>query len=172
MYEPCGERGPQDLPDDVVALVRDAQPVSGGRNRRSARRALRLNHADAAVNKANATYAPDQPYDCSRVVTHGSSAKGYPSSASIDARLESANNRYGLFPGKLRANHACTSGLVVDSRKYGRPMVAARRPRMRSEGLSLPSGFHCAPGTIGSSAQLKASSAMCSHIAHWGKGDA
>src|SRR5450432_141486 len=48
----------------------------------------RLYQPHAAHRIAYSTYAPDQPHDCRRVVTHGSSAKGYPSSASIDARFD------------------------------------------------------------------------------------
>ena len=31
----------------------------------------------------------------------------------MDARFDSANSRYGLFPGRVRAHHAWTNGLVV-----------------------------------------------------------
>ena len=62
-------------------------------------------------------------------------------SASIDARFDSANSRYGLAPCRARANQTWTSGLVVDSRKYGSPMVAASRPRISHDGFSAPVGF-------------------------------
>jgi hypothetical protein len=51
---------------------------------------------------------------------------------------------------------------VVESRKYGRPMVPSSRPRIHQVGSSAPVGFQRALVTIGRKARLASSSAMCS----------
>ena len=82
-------------------------------------------------------------------------------SASSEARFESANSRYGLAPNRLLLNHACTSGLNVDIRKYGKPMVAAKSNRIRGPGSSSPPGFHEMSGMIGSNSKAMTTSARC-----------
>ena len=62
-----------------------------------------------------------------------------------------------------RANHACTSGLVDESRKYGRPMVAKSSRRMRATGLSPPAGFQPGSGEIGRKARAATRSAAWIH---------
>ena len=58
-----------------------------------------------------------QPKDWWRVVIHGSTAKGYRISASSEAKFDNANSRYTVPVVCARANQACTSGPVVESRK-------------------------------------------------------
>ena len=75
--------------------------------------------------------------------------------------MDSANRRYGFAPGRARANQACTSGLVAESRRYGSPTAAPSSSRMALTGSSSPSGFQLSAGAIGSVAAAAASSAMC-----------
>ncbi len=73
----------------------------------------------AMASTTNRPYPRLQPSDCTRVLAAGSISGGYSTSASIDATLDSAYSRHTLpsdgVPAKRRANHACTSGPVVDS---------------------------------------------------------
>src|SRR5437016_3405364 len=79
----------------------------------------------------------------------------------MEARLERANNRYGMPPLWLRAYHACNNGLVEESRKYGRPTVAASSARIVADACPAPAGFQLALGMMGSAARLTARTQMC-----------
>ena len=57
--------------------------------------------------------------------------------------------------------HACNSGPVEDSNKYGRPIVAASSPRIRSVGFESASGFQEGDGLIGNNIRHASSSAIC-----------
>jgi hypothetical protein len=81
----------------------------------------------------------------------------------MDAPFDSANKRYGMPARLWRAYHACSSGLVEESRRYGAPTVTASSARMRSEGLPAATVFHAALGTIGNAARLAANTPICSH---------
>jgi hypothetical protein len=52
--------------------------------------------------------------------------------------------------------------VVVESRKYGRPMVTKSRSRMRVIGSSSPCGFQPLEARIGSESSDTPSSATCS----------
>ena len=121
-------------------------------------------HPVAAQTPANTTYSADQPQPSCARSNHGSSRIGKPSSASSDAKLDSANSRYGTALRKRRQYQDCNSGVVVDSRKYGRPIVAVSSSRMRSVGSSSPCGFQLVEARIGSDSSDTASSTMCSVV--------
>jgi len=74
--------------------------------------------------------------------------------------LESENSRYGMRFSVV-AYHTCTSGPVVDSMKYGSPIVAASSSRIRATGSSAPVGFQFAPTMMGSIAALPTSRTTC-----------
>ena len=118
----------------------------------------------AAHTPTNTTYSADQPQPRAARSNHGSSRTGKPSSASSDAKFDSANSRYGTALRKRRQYQDCSSGVVVDSRKYGRPIVAASSSRMRSVGSSSPCGFQVEDARIGSDSSETASSTMCSVV--------
>lgn len=82
--------------------------------------------------------------------------------ATIEARFDSANSRYGLLPGWARANQTCTIGLVVESITKGSPITAASSARMPVIGLPSPAGFHASEAMTGRVAQLAASRSACS----------
>ena len=68
-------------------------------------------HAVAgAEQRKRARTAIDQPQPALRVRSTARTAPDKPSSASSDAKFDSANRRYGTALGKRRQNHACTSG--------------------------------------------------------------
>ena len=118
----------------------------------------------AAHSNANAPYAIDHAQPSSIRPNHGSSSTGNPSSASNDAKFDSANNRYGTAALNRRQYHDCSSGVVVDSRKYGRPIVTASNSRMRTIGSSSPRGFQSADARIGSVASDNTSKPICSSV--------
>src|SRR5512143_3419151 len=60
-----------------------------------------------------------------------------------------------------RAYHACRSGLVEESRKYGSPTLSASSARMRNEGFAPAVIFNAGLGRIGSAATLAARTTMC-----------
>src|SRR5262249_51050359 len=72
----------------------------------------------------------------------------------MEAKLESAKRRYGIPPVWVRAYHACSSGLVEESRKYGSPTVTLSRARMVSDGCPKPCVFQATPGMMGRVARL------------------
>jgi hypothetical protein len=74
-------------------------------------------HATAAQASTKATYIADQAQPSCGSDSHGSASTGKPSSASSEAKFDSANRRYGTAVRKRRQYHACSSGVVVDSRK-------------------------------------------------------
>ena len=114
--------------------------------------------AVAAQISTNAAYSVDHIQPSWGSVNRGSNSTGKPSSASSDAKFESANRRYGTTAWKRRQYHACSSGVVVDSRKYGSPIVAVSSSRIRAIGASSPRGFHSGEARIGSSSSEAASS--------------
>ena len=57
---------------------------------------------------------------------------------------------------------------MVDSRKYGSPIVATSKSRMRSTGSSLPCGFHELEAMIGRQASDTARSATCRYACRRG----
>src|SRR5688572_18741337 len=75
------------------------------------------NHAVPAQRSAKETNRNDQPHPRLFRSKVGSKRIGKPSKASSEARLESANSRYGTTLLNLRQYHACSSGVVVESRK-------------------------------------------------------
>src|SRR6478672_120994 len=106
-------------------------------------------HAVPAQRSANAANRIDQPQPSWLRSNTGSNSTGKPSSASSEAKFESANRRYGTALRKRRQYQDCRSGVVVESRKYGRPMVATRSSRMREIGSSSPRGFQPLEAMIG-----------------------
>src|ERR1019366_3279224 len=94
----------------------------------------------------------------------GSTKNGKLTSASNDPKFESANKRYGIPDPERRTYHACNNGLVEDSRKYGKPIVAPSKIRMRNVGSPACVGRHMGFGKIGSRKQLAPSSPTCSII--------
>src|SRR3954463_3028465 len=74
--------------------------------------------ATLAQRSANPAYRNDQPQPSCFKSNAGSKKSGKPSSASNDAKLESANRRYGTALSKRRQYPACSSGVVVERRKY------------------------------------------------------
>src|SRR6185503_11657169 len=97
--------------------------------------AVRLTrNATLAHNNANAPYANDHPHACSRFVSVGSISTGYASSPAIEPAFDSAKKRHGIAPPLEREYQLCSSGLVDDKRKYGRPTVAASNPKICSSG--------------------------------------
>src|SRR5262245_24042518 len=95
-------------------------------------------HAVATQTTTNAAYNIDQLHPSCGSESCGSNSTGKPSNAVSDARLERANNRYGTTLRNRCQYQACNSGVVVESRKYGRPIVAVRSNRMRRMGASSP----------------------------------
>src|SRR5688572_28148109 len=115
-------------------------------------------HAHAAHARENAPSPTDHTVACARRVSSGSTRNGYDTSASSDPAFESAYRRYGLRPGFTRLNHACVSGPVVDSTKYGSPIVTASSARICRVGASASWACQRDDGTIGSSASAASSS--------------
>ena len=111
---------------------------------------------------------PDQIHACCLTPIEGSIKNGYDSNASIDAKFDSANKRYGLAPGRARANQVCTIGLVVESITYGRPITPASKARMPKIGFASPAGFQKSPAITGSTRQLAASRAVCTQACFFG----
>jgi hypothetical protein len=99
----------------------------------------------------------------------GSTAIGYVSSASSEARLDSANRRYGTAPGRNCVTQACTSGPVVDSMKYGRPTQAIKVAAMARPGSVAASDADAGPGRMGSAAIAATSSTTCTRLCHTGR---
>ena len=133
-----GERAPEHLArdrrrrlDDAAHSQRRVAGADSGRGRRAQAREARPRCR--ARRRARSRPTSPTPARASR-----STAR-----AGTDSRAARASTRgstartagTGCDPGSARANHACTSGLVVDSRKYGRPMVAASRPRISHDGI-------------------------------------
>ena len=79
----------------------------------------------------------------------------------MEAKFESANSRYGRPPLCIREYHACSSGLVEESRKYGSPTVTASSATMRSEGCPADAARQLGFGMIGKANRLSASAAEC-----------
>src|SRR5438874_1370203 len=77
-------------------------------------------HAVPAHSSAKPAKRNDQPQPRLFRSKAGSKSSGKPSSASSEAKLERANSRYGTTVRKRRQYHACRSGVVVESRKYGK----------------------------------------------------
>jgi len=71
----------------------------------------------AAPRTAKAPYRKDQLQPIARRSNAGSSNSGKPSSASREAKFDSANSRYGTALLKRRQYHDCRSGVVVESKK-------------------------------------------------------
>jgi hypothetical protein len=128
--------------------------------------ALRI--ATTAQMLTKTTNAADQSLACVVVESFGSRRKGYVKSPARDAAFDSANRRYGVVLN--RKYHACNSGLVVASRKYGSPTVLDRSRRMRRAGSPSPL-FHAGDAITGRLRRLKASKltwmkACCPMVAH------
>ena len=79
----------------------------------------------------------------------GSIKNGYDSNPSSDPTFESAYNRYGELFGAACANQCCINGLVVDSKKKGRPIAQIRNFAMVHVGLAPGSGCQLTPGPMG-----------------------
>src|SRR5271155_131251 len=79
----------------------------------------------------------------------------------MEPKFESAKRRYGIPLPERLTYQAWSKGLVEESRKYGRPMVAISNIRMRSVGSPDSEGFHVSEGTMGSSAQLASNNVTC-----------
>src|SRR4051794_14018422 len=90
----------------------------------------RLCQAAKEQLKANTANPTDQRIVWPCVVKRGSTSTGKLSRASMEPKLERANSLYGTTPLLLCRYQACNKGPVEESRRYGRPIVAASRPRM------------------------------------------
>src|ERR1041384_3500653 len=119
-------------------------------------------HAVPAQRSANTAKRSDQPQPSWLRSNSGSNSTGKPSSARSEAKLESANRGDGPAPRKRRQYQDCSGGVVVESRKYGRPIVATSRTRMREIGSSSPRGFQPLEAMIGRQARGAARSATSS----------
>src|SRR3954468_16900579 len=80
-------------------------------------------HAVHVQRNAKPTNRNDQPQASCVRSNAGSKRGGKPSSESSEAKSDSASRRYGTASWKRRQYHICSSGGVVERRKYGRPMV-------------------------------------------------
>jgi hypothetical protein len=114
------------------------------------------------------TNPADQRLACVVVVSFGSRIKGYVKRPARDAAFDSENSLYGVALN--RRYHTCNSGLVVASRKYGRPTVVDRSKRTRRAGSPSPL-FHAGDAITGRLTRLKASKptwmkACCQTVAH------
>ena len=163
-----GERAPEHLARERRRRLGGASPLRGVARptRDGRRRAGRAAGSTSRRRRRGRRRARSRPTSPTPARASAPTAR-----AGTDSRRAPASTRdstartadTGSRPGRARANHACTSGLVVDSRKYGRPIVAASRPRISHDGFSVPAGFQYAPGMIGSSDERsRRSSAMCS----------
>ena len=120
-------------------------------------------------------------YDISNgpaVATAGASpptARARTGSPAAPASMPGSTTRTG-GRGCVPGGCARTTPAPAGSSSPAENMAGRRSPRAdpecSSEGFSPPRGFHCTPGTIGSSAQLSASSATCSHACDLRRADA
>src|ERR1041385_4091816 len=106
-----------------------------------------------AQNATNPAKAMDQQMSWMRVGIRGSIQTGYAARASRAPAFESAKSREGCAPGY----QLCSSGLVAERRKYGKPRTAVSRPRIRHVGSSPLAGFQKEPGITGSNRSAAAS---------------
>src|SRR5258706_16046084 len=107
-------------------------------------------HAVPAHRSAKPAKSADQPQPSGVRQNAGSKSSGKPRSASSGAGFESAKSRYGTAAWNRRQYHACRSGVVLESRKYGSPIVAPSRSRMLAIGCaSSPRGFQPFEARIG-----------------------
>src|SRR3990167_5332370 len=83
---------------------------------------LREDAAVAPQSTTSTAYSADQPQPSCLRSKNGSNRSGKPISASSEAKLESANKRYGTALRNLPQYQAWSSGVVVESRKYGSPI--------------------------------------------------
>ena len=83
----------------------------------------------------------------------GSTRKGKLSSASIDPKFDSANSRYGTLLPVRRTYQACSSGLVDESRKYGKPDGGGQQLEDAQRGIADGRRF---PGHVGQDRQQRA----------------
>ena len=128
--------------------------------------ALRIATTAQMITKT--TNPADQRLACVVVVSFGSRITGYVKRPARDAAFDSENSLYGVALN--RRYHTCNSGLVVASRKYGRPTVVDRSRRTRRAGSPSPL-FHAGDAITGRLTRLKASKptwmkACCQTVAH------
>src|SRR5262245_25298585 len=119
------------------------------------------NQAVSAHRPAKTTKTVDQPQPSCPRSKVGSKSRGKPKRASSEAKFESAKRRYGTALRKRRQYHDWSKGVVVESRKYGSPIVTASRIRIREIGSSLPRGFQPLEAMMGRNARETARRATC-----------
>src|SRR5260370_31415883 len=79
----------------------------------------------------------------------GSRRKGYERRPNNEPALDNAYKRYGEAPGKALANQFCTSGLVVERIKKGKPIARERNFTIARDGWPKNAEPEATLGVIG-----------------------